>query len=112
MGGLILNTISPLLPSCWGFCFAPVHGVSFFGGIQHSPIDGCSAASCNFGILEGEDECTSFYSTILGIIVTLNYITVSNEKSLLQRSPWNRNETGLCSAENQNSPPMCKSQKF
>ena len=37
--GLILNTISPLLLSCWGFSFALGHGVSFFGGIQHSPYD-------------------------------------------------------------------------
>ena len=36
--GLILNVISPLLPSCWGFSFALGHGVSFFGGIQHSPV--------------------------------------------------------------------------
>ena len=38
---LILNVISPLLPSCWGFSFALGCGVSFFGGIQHSPVDGC-----------------------------------------------------------------------
>ena len=36
----------------------------FFGGIQHPLIDGCSAAGCNFGVLAGEDECTSFYSAI------------------------------------------------
>jgi len=35
----------------------------FFGGIQHSPVNGCSAASCNFGVLT-EDERTSFSSTI------------------------------------------------
>ena len=64
--GLILNTISPLLLSCWGFSFALGHGVSFFGGIQHSLVDGCSTASCNFGVLTGEEECTSFYSAILG----------------------------------------------
>ena len=34
-----------LSPSCWGFLFAFGRGVSFFGGIQHSPADGCSAAS-------------------------------------------------------------------
>ena len=45
---LILNVISPLLLSCWGFSFALGHGVSFFGGIKHSPVDHCSAASCNF----------------------------------------------------------------
>ena len=63
--GLILNAISPLLPSCSGFSFAVGHGVSFFDETQHSPVDGLSAASCNFGVLAGEDEHTSFYSTIL-----------------------------------------------
>ena len=38
--GLILNVISPLLLSYWGFSFGLGHGLSFFGGIQHSPIDG------------------------------------------------------------------------
>ena len=57
--GLILNAISPLLPSCWGFSFALGHGVSFFGGIQQSPVNGCSAVCCNFGILT-EDECMFF----------------------------------------------------
>ena len=61
--GLILNAISPFLPSCWGFSFALGSGVYIFGGIQHSPVDGCSAASCNFEVLT-EDECTFFYSTI------------------------------------------------
>ena len=65
---MILNIISPLLLSCWGFSFALRHGVSFFGGIQHSPVDGCSAASCNFGVLAGEDEPTSSYSTILELM--------------------------------------------
>ena len=39
---LILNAILPVLPSCWGF-FALGRGVSFFGGIQHSTVDGHSA---------------------------------------------------------------------
>ena len=52
--------------SCWGFSFAFGHGLSlFFSGIQHSPVEGCSAASCNFGVLTGEVEHTSFYSAIL-----------------------------------------------
>jgi len=46
---------SLLLPSRRGFCFVLRQGVSFFGGIQHSPIDGCLAASCNFGVLAGEE---------------------------------------------------------
>ena len=63
--GLILNSISPLLPSCWDFSFSFECGVSFFGGIQHSSVNGCSAENCNFGVLAGENEHTSFYSTIL-----------------------------------------------
>ena len=51
----------------WGFSFALGHGVSFFSGIQHCPVDGCSTVLCNFGVLMGEDECTSFYSTILWV---------------------------------------------
>ena len=63
--GLILNMILRPLQSCWSFLFALGCGVSFFSGIQHSPVHGCSAASCNFGVLAGEDKHTSFYSTIL-----------------------------------------------
>ena len=59
---LILKVISPLLLSCWGFSFALGHGISFFSGIQLSPVYGCSAVSCNFGVLTGEDEHMSFYS--------------------------------------------------
>ena len=64
---LILNMISPLLPSCWGFSFALGCGVCFFGGIQHSPVDGCSAASCKVDVLTGDDEHTSFYCAILPV---------------------------------------------
>ena len=39
--GLILNMISPLLPSCWGF-FALGCGESCLSGIQYSPVNGCS----------------------------------------------------------------------
>ena len=64
--GLILNVISPLLLSCWGFSFALGCGISFFGGIQRCPVDG-SVVACNFGVLTGEDECTAFHSAILWI---------------------------------------------
>ena len=63
--GSILNRILALLLSFLGFSFALGHGVPFFDGIKHLPVDGCSATSCNFRVLEGEDECTSFNSTIL-----------------------------------------------
>ena len=36
--GLSLNVIFPLLLSFWGFSFALGHEVSFFGGIQLSPV--------------------------------------------------------------------------
>ena len=38
------NAVVPLLPSYWGFSFALGCMVSFFGGIQHSRVDGYSAA--------------------------------------------------------------------
>ena len=55
----------PLLPSCCSFSFVLECGKSFFFfcGFQHPPVDGCSANSCNFGVL-AEDEHTSFYSAI------------------------------------------------
>ena len=37
----------------------------FFGGWD--PTVSCSAASCNFGVLTGADELTSFYSTVLAL---------------------------------------------
>ena len=64
--GLILNTIPPLLPSCWGFSFALRNGVSFFGVIQHFPVNSYSAASCNFGVLAGEDECIPYIIQLNG----------------------------------------------
>ena len=60
--GLILNPISPLLPSHWGFSFA------IGGEIQCSPVYGCSAVSCSFGVFAREDEHMSFYSAILRVI--------------------------------------------
>ena len=37
-------------------------GVSYFGEFQHTPVDACLEASCDFGVLT--EEGTSFYSTI------------------------------------------------
>ena len=62
---LLLNTILPLLSSCWGFSFGLVYRVSFVSGIPYSPANGCSVVSCNFGVLSLEEEHTSFYSAIL-----------------------------------------------
>ena len=74
--GLVLNVISFVLLSGWGFSFAFECGVYFFGGIQPSVVNGSSALSCNFGVLTGEDELTSFYSTIL--INSCNVLTSCN----------------------------------
>ena len=64
----MLNAIFLLLPSCWGFSFALGCWVSFAAGgggsrIQHFPVYGCSAVSCDPGVLTG-DEHRSFYSDI------------------------------------------------
>ena len=48
-----------------GFLLCPCTWGIFFGGIQLSSFNGCSALSCNFRVLAGEDECTSFYSAFL-----------------------------------------------
>ena len=57
-------------PSFCDFSFALGHGVSFFGGIQHSPVHGCSAVSCYFGVL-AEDKHTSLNFIILGSFPSL-----------------------------------------
>ena len=63
--GLILNATAPLLPSCWGFSFALGRGVSFFGGIQHSPVDGCSATCCNLECSQEMRTCPSTLPSFL-----------------------------------------------
>ena len=70
------HDIAPPLPFCRGFSFAFGCGSSFFGVIHHFPFDGCSAASCSFGVLTWEDECTSFYSTILLLILSVSTIFI------------------------------------
>ena len=40
-------------------------GIIFFGGFQHSTINGCSTASSNLDAFAGEDDYTSFYFAIL-----------------------------------------------
>ena len=79
---LILNVISPLLLSCWGSSFPLGCRLSFSGGIQH-PLDGCSAVSCNFGILAGEDSHSlstppSFHKSTLTLVLfrSFNYFVV------------------------------------
>ena len=54
--GFDCNVIVPLLLL---FAASPLcldTGMFFFGGFQHPPVDGCSTARCDFGVLIGEDE--------------------------------------------------------
>ena len=48
------NMIAPLRPSRCGFSFVFGHRMSLFGGFLRPPVDGCSTASCDFGVLTGE----------------------------------------------------------
>ena len=57
--------IVPLLPSRCSFFSVFGHRLCFFGGFQCSPLNGCSIASCDFGVLAKGDERISFYSAYL-----------------------------------------------
>ena len=80
--GLILKEIVSQIQSCCSFSLALGCGVSSFGGIQHSPVNGWSAASCCFGVLAGEDERTSFYRTISSY---LQYPCLENPMNSMKR---------------------------
>ena len=56
--GLILNTILPLLLTFGAFPL-PLDVEHLFGGIQHSPVNSCSAASCSFGVLTHPSRLSS-----------------------------------------------------
>ena len=58
-------------------------GVSFYSGFQHPSLDGCSAASCNFGAPAGGDECMSFYSAILNQSI-INFLVRQKLVSVLK----------------------------
>ena len=62
--GFYFIVIAPLLLSLCSFFFVCGCGISF-DGFQYPPFNGCSTASCNFGVLTGEDEHPSFYSATL-----------------------------------------------
>lgn len=50
--------ILPLLLSHFCFSFVLGLGMSFYGGFQYLPDNGCSSASCNFGAFMWEDAHT------------------------------------------------------
>ena len=49
-GGLILNGLWPSYHLTGASPFSLDVGYLVFAGIQHSPVNGCSAVSCNFGV--------------------------------------------------------------
>ena len=85
MGFDSINAILPFLLSGWDLSFTLENGASFLGGIQHSPVHGCSAASCNFEVL-AEDKHMSFYFIILQWQTTSLYLLLhlhaQNTKSM------------------------------
>ena len=85
---LIMNAISSLLQFYWGFSFTLGYGISFFGGIQHSPADGCSAASYNFGALTGEYEHVLILHHLICGLYNNAYWVVSSITSLSSLSFW------------------------
>ena len=83
--------IVPLLPSSSSF-FVIGHWISFLVSfIQHSPVNGCSEDSFNFGALAEGDELMSFFSIIFNWKPTLAFLP---GKSHGQRS-WLLQSIGL-----------------
>ena len=69
-GILFYHDCAPPTVSLW-FLLCPWTQGTFFGGFQHPPINGCSTASCDLGVLTGGGEHTSFYSAILASMSSL-----------------------------------------
>ena len=50
-------------------------GYLFLDGFQHPPVDTCSAASSNFGVLVEENELMSFFSASATLLNSFNFYT-------------------------------------
>ena len=98
--GLILTWFHP------SYCLSAASTLSLdvgclFGRFQNDSINDCSAANCGLGVLSGEDECVSFYFTILDQAYTyvhihihtcthvcmlyVNLMVTSNQKSVIDK---------------------------
>ena len=58
--GLDFMEIAPHLPFHCRFFFVFGCGLSFLGGFQCPPVNGCSTTSCNFGAFKEGDVYTPF----------------------------------------------------
>jgi len=63
--GFDFIVIVSLLLSHGVFFFVFGSEISFYGGFQHTPVNGCLITSCDFGALSGRYDGMSFYSAIL-----------------------------------------------
>ena len=66
---LLLNMTFPLLPSCWVFSFDLRCGLSFFWWDPTFSCPWLFSSELYFGVLTGEVEHMSFYSTILSLCI-------------------------------------------
>ena len=76
--GLILNGLWPSYHLTGASPFSLGVGYLVFAGIQHSPVNGCSAVSYNFGVLTGEDKHKSFFSAMEAIGVFFFFFGVNH----------------------------------
>ena len=89
--GFDFKVISPQLPPHCSFSFAPECTTSFFDGLQHPLVEGCSAASCNFRVLTGVDEHMSFHTAIVSSV----QFSSATQLCLTLCDPMNRSTPGL-----------------
>ena len=94
----------------------PLLWVSFSGGFQHSPIDGCSAASCNF--LFSKEKMSAHPSTpppgsgfLMGSVqgVPGDQREGGKARHLLTLIPSGRVAAGSSQCPTEHSPPLCLS---
>ena len=64
---MILNAISPLLPSCWGFSFAPGRGVSFLVGSNILLLREGDGTPLQYSCLENPRDGGAWWAAICGV---------------------------------------------
>ena len=102
--GVSFIVIVPLLTSCCGFSYVLGCGISVFDGFWHLLVNNCSRASCDFGVLLGEDEWMSSgtqsfrspqYRVSLGDGGKCYILLSVKQTYLITLWPWAHNLTSL-----------------